>query len=242
MQFTTTLLATLLVPTTAVAQLFLAGNTWSVTGSSSSQGFNNIYFPISVKGSPAKTGYLFSRHFEIINADGFFEVGLAPRDNGALRAIFNSWDSKSTTNDGNCQYSSSSFPRVSCYTEVVGASYGDNWDLFVSQQGGPGRWIAELVNNSTARAYAVGSFTLPSDRTGIDNSASSYVEYLPFTQSNPNCSALPIGVTTWGTPYTDLSGLKFSQNAATEGGACKGKQGFKTSGTSTVKIQTGFSQ
>lgn len=95
---------------------------------------------------------------------------------------------------------------MSCAVEFSG-SYSNTWNLVVTNTGGT-TWTGTAVDTATNAQQHIGTYTLPSDAGGIQNSQLGFVEYYPWN-SDPSltCADLPSTEGTFYPPTTESSSV-----------------------------------
>ena len=230
-----------LLPTLAMG---LVGISWNVTNVPAS-GLTDITFPFSIANSPHKSGYYFAQQINFNGQSDVGYTGLQPRPdsggNPVIHAVFSSFISGTTTNDGNCSDGADGGPGVSCSVEFS-APYADAYQLVVNNTGGT-TWGGTVVDTTTGKSVYIGSWTLPSGTGGIKGNQVGFVEYYPWNDGQSHsCATLPFTSMAFGVPTTTTSGATGGLGDAYEYGNCVGKVAFKTQRTSDqgVEVSVGF--
>ncbi|KIM37695.1 hypothetical protein M413DRAFT_448227 [Hebeloma cylindrosporum] len=216
--------------------LGLVGISWNIANAPAN-GFSFVTFPISIGGSPHRSGYYFAQQFNFIGQRDIGYIGLQPRPDSAGKPIihvaFSSFIQGTTTGDNaRCHSGADGGPGVSCSIEFS-APYGNGFKLEVQNPQGT-MWVGTVIDTTTGERRQIGSWTLPAGTKGIVGSQMGFVEYYPWNSGTHTCSSLPKTSVVFGIPYSNVAG---SLSDAYEYGDCVGKVGFQAGRTAGQGVQ-----
>jgi hypothetical protein len=175
-----------------------------------SQGLQDVTFSFNIASAPHTSGYYFAQQFGFVGLSDVGYTGLQPRpdsdSSSIIHAVFSSFINGTTSTDSNCGNGADGGEGVSCAVEFSG-SYSDTWNLVVANAGGT-TWTGTAVNSATNEQQHIGTYILPSEAGGIQDSEVGFVEYFPWnTDPSLTCADLPSTEGTFYPPTTQSSSV-----------------------------------